>query len=294
VISSDLAFGWQSTVVFSHETIFRIVKTIALPWRLFIKSNLAYPDLEQIEGSRIILKEGIEKLATQDLISWWPFLCLSLIFYILIPRILLYTAGFFRQKHSLSNVTFHSASARKLLITMLTEHVEIKPQTESSVKRIQPSDFSDIERSALEIKTSRNTLAENSLFLVSKEILNQFDQDIIILALEKKSSIKPRSCKGITMDFDDDLPMFKKDDTLKEADNVFILLEGWMPPIRETMLYVMDLRHYFNDTTCFFILLTGRNESIKSLESIDELNLKLWKQETGSLNDPGITVESIY
>ncbi|MBT8361503.1 MAG: DUF2868 domain-containing protein, partial [Deltaproteobacteria bacterium] len=81
VVTSDIAFGWQSTLEISSDAIYRLVKTLAIPWSWLIPLDQAYPSLEQIEGSRIILKDGIYNLATQDLVSWWPFLVLCLLCY---------------------------------------------------------------------------------------------------------------------------------------------------------------------------------------------------------------------
>ncbi len=84
VMVSDMAFGWQSTLLTSSNTVHDLVSAMAWPWAGWLPAGLAYPGIEQIEGSRIILKEGISVLTTGDLVSWWPFLCLGIVFYALI------------------------------------------------------------------------------------------------------------------------------------------------------------------------------------------------------------------
>ena len=64
VASTDIAFGWQSTIQFSAEAIFHFVRVLALPWSWCVSSALAYPSLPEIEGSRIILKDGISYLVS--------------------------------------------------------------------------------------------------------------------------------------------------------------------------------------------------------------------------------------
>jgi hypothetical protein len=71
IVFSDRAFGWQSAVNFSPEQIHQVTQTLAMPWAWALPD--AAPTLEQVEGSKIVLKDGIKQLATGNLVSWWPF-----------------------------------------------------------------------------------------------------------------------------------------------------------------------------------------------------------------------------
>ncbi|MCD6597386.1 MAG: DUF2868 domain-containing protein, partial [Bacteroidales bacterium] len=84
VIGTDMAFGWQSTLQVSSNVVYSIVKWLALPWSWFVPPELAHPTLTQIEGSHMILKDGIYHLAPSDLVAWWPFLFFAVLFYGLI------------------------------------------------------------------------------------------------------------------------------------------------------------------------------------------------------------------
>ncbi|MCP4671848.1 MAG: DUF2868 domain-containing protein, partial [Desulfobacula sp.] len=53
---SDMAFGWQSTLITSSSSVHDLVSFVAFPWSWFIPGTISFPNLEQIEGSRIILK----------------------------------------------------------------------------------------------------------------------------------------------------------------------------------------------------------------------------------------------
>lgn len=101
VLVSDMAFGWQSTFVTTSETVHDLVSRMALPWSWFMPEPLAHPSFSQIEGSRIILKDGIAVLATRDLVSWWPFLCLGTFFYAVLPRGFLMLAGLLARHRAL-------------------------------------------------------------------------------------------------------------------------------------------------------------------------------------------------
>ena len=95
VLGTDLAFGWQTTLNAAPETVWILVRGLALPWRWAMPSSLAHPGMEQILGSRIILKEGIDALATADLTAWWPFLCFCIFFYGILPGHCFWPGAFF-------------------------------------------------------------------------------------------------------------------------------------------------------------------------------------------------------
>ncbi|MFP7754684.1 DUF2868 domain-containing protein [Thermodesulfobacteriota bacterium B35] len=120
VATADIAFGWQSTLQVGAATVARLVRLIALPWSWFVPAHIACPSLSQVEGSRMVLKEGIYHLATADLVSWWPFLCLSVVFYGLLPRICLLVAGHLGLRRALDRLSFDSPACRRLLRRMLT------------------------------------------------------------------------------------------------------------------------------------------------------------------------------
>ncbi|MCW7753654.1 DUF2868 domain-containing protein [Desulfobotulus sp. H1] len=88
VVGSDLAFAWQSTLNLPPETFSRMVRMVSAPWSILLPHTL--PDPAQIEGSRIILKDGIGGLTHDHLTSWWTFLSMALLVYGLLPRLFLF------------------------------------------------------------------------------------------------------------------------------------------------------------------------------------------------------------
>lgn len=89
VAVTDLAFGWQSTLQVGAQGMHSLVGALSLPWSWLPAQWGLTPTLAQIEGSRIILKDGMGALANADLVAWWPFLCMCLLAYALLPRLLL-------------------------------------------------------------------------------------------------------------------------------------------------------------------------------------------------------------
>lgn len=89
VAVTDLAFGWQSTLKVGAQGMHSLVWVLSLPWSWLPAQWGLTPSLAQIEGSRIVLKDGMEALASADLVAWWPFLCMCLLAYVLLPRLVL-------------------------------------------------------------------------------------------------------------------------------------------------------------------------------------------------------------
>ncbi len=137
ILTSDIAFGWQSTIQFTSPAIYKGVQILATPWSWLIPEHYGYPTLTEIEGSQIILKDGIYHLATRDLISWWPFLILCLISYTLFPRILLLLLSKYRQHRSLQDFKARSPESLRILQRMTTprmstQAVPVEPRTSVS------------------------------------------------------------------------------------------------------------------------------------------------------------------
>ena len=120
VTTSDLAFGWQSTIQFSSAALHKMVKILALPWSWLFPEDLAYPSLAAIEGSRIILKDGIYHLATENLVSWWPFLLLCLLVYGLLFRVLLTVFASWCQHRALRNIKLDNSDGLSVIRRMKT------------------------------------------------------------------------------------------------------------------------------------------------------------------------------
>jgi hypothetical protein len=126
VVTSDIAFGWQSTIQLSPTAVHSLARAIAAPWSWALEGDAAFPSLAQIEGSRIILKEGIYHLSTPDLVSWWPFLCLAVLVYGLLPRLLLFLGAIAVQRRFLGSLDFRQGACEQLLMRMTTPLVSTR------------------------------------------------------------------------------------------------------------------------------------------------------------------------
>jgi hypothetical protein len=133
VIGADLAFGWQSTLQVTPASVHELVHWIALPWSRLPDTFI--PTLSQIEGSRLVLKEGIYHLVNTDLTSWWPFLCFSVLCYGLLPRLMLLIIVSMQQYRDLARLDFQQGYFRQTLHRMRTPQVSTAARTEPGISR---------------------------------------------------------------------------------------------------------------------------------------------------------------
>ena len=283
VIGADIAFGWQSTVQLSPNLVYQVVRLIALPWSWFVEKSVAHPTLAQIEGSRMILKDGIYRLATADLVSWWPFLCFAVLCYGFLPRLMLFISALILQYRSLGRLTFNHSVCNNLLRRMETPVVSVK------------SDSIDIQSSLQEHQTIKKTLKinpdnANAVVLISDDIFEQCD-DAVLNQLIQKNIGSYQIIRKIRIGAD------KLADKKKIADlghvNVLILQEAWQPPIKEILLFLQEIRKTIGNKAIIEVMMIGRPKPHTIFTPVNEENFKIWIQKINSLADPYLSAERL-
>ena len=288
VIVSDMAFGWQSTLMASSNNIHDLISFIALPWSWFLPESIAIPSLEQIEGSRIILKQGIHALATQNLVSWWPFLCLGILFYAVMPRCLLIAVGIFVQKQALKKFNFANPKFRQLIIRMQSPVLNVDSQQVTVNQNIEKDPVKN-ELKINPLTCKQNIIAGQALILISKKVYCHETVGQIVKGIERHLFFKIKEIVGINFDFDHDadaVSLIKKSD----ADQVVLIHEVWQPPIRELIYYITKIKETIPKDIPLYILLT-KDAGQKNLGvDKDDINFKVWEKTVFKLEDPGISV----
>ena len=293
VVVSDMAFGWQSTLMATSTRVYDLVSCIALPWSWFMPEHLAHPSLEQIQGSRIILKEGISVLATQDLISWWPFICLGILFYAVIPRGIFLGFGLLAQQQALKRFDFNSPGFRQLIIRMQspvldidTSHIQADRET-----RKESSHFKDEKtREVSTVDAVSDVIRHTSVILASGTVYPEKIIQKLIRGIEHQLFFNVRQHLAITFDIETDRQVLRKID-FTDADQVILLHEVWQPPIRGVLYYIAQIKAILPERIPLWIVLT-REPSQENL-SVDrsDMNLKIWKKAVVKLENPGIAVK---
>ena len=289
VVVSDMAFGWQSTLMASSDRVYDLVSFIALPWSWFVPESLVHPSLEQIEGSRIILKDGLSVLATQDLVSWWPFLCMGILFYAVIPRGFLIITGILAQKHVLRNFNFERPRFRQVIARMQSPVLDITANEIPVNQTIEKNPNKDMKEKP-SFRTRPDVPGQKALLLASKSVYSDEIIKKVIKGIETHLSFNVKETIGISFDFDDDAGAIRQ---MSESgvDQVILVHEVWQPPIRGLLHYITRIKAAMPENKLLWIMLTRDASEIDLSVDNTDINCNVWKKAVFKLENPDIVVK---
>ncbi len=286
--SSDMAFGWQSTIQLSSQFMARLVYWVALPWS-WLLGVASYPDAEQIEGSRMVLKDGFYHLTSSDLVSWWPFLCLAICCYCLLPRIALFILGTLGRKRSLARVSLQRPDHNQLLHRLLTPRLETRPQQGEAVRN------EVIPETTLQEEQKTPAVNGELLLLIPDELFDDCDSTRIAQLCQQVFGYSIARSFRIDEEYDDSSLIFSQLDP--EPDSIcpplLILQEGWQPPIQEMLRFLRELRNQCGRETVIIVALIGKPDPDTIFTKVAEIDLQVWQQKTAVLLDPCLQVSPL-
>lgn len=293
ISTSDLAFGWQSTLQFSVEAIHSAIMLIALPWSWFVPSG-GYPTLAEIEGSRIILKEGIYHLTTENLIAWWPFLVFCLLFYGLFLRLALLIAGKVMERKSLQKLKFDTPACLDLLRRMQTPLVSTQaaPETQQTSRHnhpgprpqpLSPSPSSQIDMSD----------QAGQIVLIPDDIAALCPTDELE-ALLRQRGLALEEVHHFMSSYDADRQLLQRlaEKKWQPGEGVFVVMEGWMVPLVDFLSLVKELREILPKNAIIHIGLVGRPQATAFTPVAPE-DFTIWQQKIEAVGDPYLTLFSL-
>lgn len=288
VSSVDLAFGWQSTIQLSTDFVARMVELLALPWSWFVDN--AYPTAEQVAGSRMILKDGFFHLASADLVSWWPFLCLAICCYCLLPRLFLFMLGTVARKRSLDAVRFTRAEHNQLLHRLLTPRL----RTEQVHGEVEETD----RRSTAPGRTKEPAMKEEQEVLeggspaVHGKIVALIPDDLYAECDLKHLATYCSKQFGYTLE-----QALLLEEQLEKNEQLLtpllLLQEAWQPPILELIDILKQLRKQSRQDTHIIVALVGKPLPETLFTAVTRQDLQVWQQKVSLLADPYLQVSPL-
>lgn len=276
---ADLAFSWQTTAQVSAEQVHHLVSLLARPWSLLVDPSLAHPTLEQVAGSRVFLKEGLQQLSSADLQSWWYFLLWAILFYAVLPRLLLLGAALVGSRRAWVRLSFTDARIESLLRRMQYARLHIGKENESRDDEtlgegLLPNDVREgMERLQVLVpqELSNRDLAQH-------EIQNEF-----------KASIE--SFAQVKLDEDEDAEALHSLAQKSDPGTVLIVLEGWQPCITATLEYLKAVRRTLGRQRLLVVGLIGRQHP-QGWQPTPEHEFHIWRQRLAALGDPALLVHN--
>lgn len=288
---TDVAFGWQSTLQPDPQTVYRIVEIMAAPWAWFTAEPVTHPTAAQIAGSKMVLKDGIYHLSTRDLGSWWPFLCLSVTFYGLLPRIALLILGAWRQKRELAALKFTHAACDRLWQRMTAPWVKTSSRAYGRAAPEEPataSGFNDSPNNGFDGKS-----LIPAIVAVPEEIAP--DHEALERQLGFRLGAVPTAVITVNGDMDADAEKLARAlQSLQpgESHRLVIIQESWQPPIKENLAWIRGMKQAAGPESGAIVGLIGKPEKTGSFSApVPEAERIIWQQAVNSLGDPYIRVE---
>ncbi|MDQ8184981.1 DUF2868 domain-containing protein [Pelagicoccus sp. SDUM812002] len=283
VVFSDRAFGWQTTLETESESVGQLVEVVSLPWAWAYGEGEGYPSLQQIEGSRIVLKEGTRGLESVDLAAWWRFLALGVLSYGVLPRLIFYFLGKWQIRASLARYDFGNASAERLM------------------QRLRPEgprfDAERVEQGAEQIASGvggvdlQATTRQRVLCLCSRELGESFDLEALRTRLAQRWGVRQESVEVKTYE-NGRIAAAAAD--LSEERQFVIVFESWMPPIREIERQVRELRAQMDERNLLKIVLLGIPDSAGEAISLrpEKQYAEAWHSFVQRLGDPYLILDN--
>lgn len=247
VVFTDRAFGWQTTLDVSAANIHTLVQTIATPWAWWFGEGVGFPDLQQIEASRIRLKEGIAGLNSDGLASWWRFLALGIVTYSILPRLGFYLLSRVQLRRALNHYGFRHAAAEKLFARLLPANTLFET-TASAGAGTAPASQSQADVQPLIAGEQKvfafcsAELAGGVDFAALREQLAQHWR----LPVEQVELKPYQQGEGLAVP-----------ESVAADDQYALVCESWLPPIKETDRQIRQLRSRVQARSLIRIVLLG-------------------------------------
>ena len=284
VVFSDRAFGWQTTLQVSGESVHFLVRLVALPWSWLYGEGVGYPDLSQVQGSRIVLKEGIQTLQSGNLSAWWGFLALGIVCYGILPRLVFYVLGKWQVRAALRRFDFGNAASERLMERLLPRSSRFVAEEVAQGSGPGATEDSPPDQPLVESGPGIRCFC-------AAELAESFDHDALRQALGRlwrkhEAFVKLVFYEGGRMD----APVGE----LRENEQVAILFESWMPPIREHDRQVKSLRNALEPHVLIKLVLLGIPQGEDEAVSLrpERQYLKTWKSFVRSIGDPYLMLEN--
>ena len=280
ILFFDTAFGWQTTLNAAPEMVHRLAQALALPWSWCFPDGTGVPHLDAVAGSRMVLKEGIEKLSGAHLTAWWPFLAMGLLVYGVLPRglLLLISRGSLKKAVDQEIMALPQV---KLFIRVLST-----PALATEVTEAHPAHAAEAElalRKKVTLGNPNQPVVHTqalTMVLVPSELADMVPRISLLVG----NRVGRFSIRIVSMESPLELP-----DTQAP---LYLIQEAWQAPIRETLDWIIALKSNMPDDLPLTVLLTGELGEETSPPP-EESHVHIWTKVIAALVIPGLRVTKI-
>jgi hypothetical protein len=256
---------------------------MARPWAALAEPPLSHPTFEQVAGSRVYLKEGLQHLSSADLQSWWYFLLWAILIYTVLPRLLLLGAALFGGRHARRRLSFHDVRCEALIRRMQQPQIRIGKddrifEDEHAPELILPDEIRQ-DMTRLRALVPEELLAGAAAEHWQREIQREFNASVEAIA-------------PVKLDEEEDAGLLRPLSGESDQAAVLLVLEGWQPCITATLEYLKALRRLLGKDRLLVVALVGREDSERWREPTPELEFAVWRSRLAALGDPWLRVHN--
>ncbi|MGI1678252.1 MAG: DUF2868 domain-containing protein [Cellvibrionaceae bacterium] len=278
---TDRNFGWSSTFNLNSESLFSFFDLISTPWKTVFPVATITEDI--VVNTRYqFLQTTFSSSTIQSMRAWWPFLFAVIIFYGLLPRVILWLVFKVQAAKKTKNTFLSYPGVRLLLDRMLSPVVT----TQSSSSERISTDLSDTSKQPAVSFQEKVSVINWVGALPDKNGLPVADTTKRFLS---QCGFTSYDIHTAGLDLEEDKLLLK---TLaeKSENNIVIAVKSWEPPLEELSDFVSELSglNTLSSTSVIYLLLVPlNNKKITAGEESDwrkfasdvsssMRNLRLW------------------
>lgn len=229
IVSTDLAFGWSTTLEASNEQFAAIVQALALPWGWFWSD--ARPPLELVDVTRYYRAQsslGKTREQLEQYGQWWPFLMMCMVTYGLLPRMILGVVA---------RVRFTTA-LRHALLTMPGVAQLLDRLDAQAIEHAAPGTVAEADSFARPVDVRRDAITP----ITAGVVVNWSQVPVDVSRVTRDPNVTAFDAGGSRSLEEDRQTIADVAQSERGNGGVFVVVRAWEPPTLELVDFVTELR----------------------------------------------------
>jgi len=251
--------------------------------------------VEQIAGSRIVLKDGVRQLATRDLVAWWPFLVAAVVVYGWLPRSVLWITCQLMIRRTLRGLDFHDVACDRLYERLCSASLQIHARGREPERTELP--LEEVVPTGAGASIGRTTLpSSGAVILASPDLGRRLDKEALGRLIATRFLLRPE----VWLEWSEAAEVSRSAlealagmNWWEAQPRVLLLEEAWQPPIAETLQGLRSLRATLGGNAKLIVALIGRPSRDRAFTPAKAIDLRIWRERLQLLADPHLRVEPL-